>query len=482
MQSEIYVEAENDFEFSNERAKAESALNVSNQNLSDQREQGGALVRRRRGFLGTSFLSAMFPAMVLFSILFFGFFFSTREVVAEGRKRSGARTGEGGISPAGTLSENGVDEEDEKNRVSAGKRRKKRKRKQLSGGGASGSDAGGITKRAPSLEQRTYAVQTDGKRAYLATTSGLIVLDVSKIQEPERVGGLLLPDSGNGLSLSRGRVYLAQGNYGLVVVDVKRHKWPREIGRIKTKGAAQGVAVVRNYAFVADGSSGLVVVDIRKPSNMKTVARLSTEGYAWDVVAKRNRAYVAAGTSGVAVFDVSRPKKPRLLSVVKLDGGEDNGEKKGRIRERGIGLQARGLVLGSGGLLYVAAGSGGLVIVDISSAKPKVVGGLRLADFARGVTVLNRRGKKDNVLVADGQAGVFSVSVEKKGRRGKVEIISRLQGKLKTKMAVNNVFALRKGGKGLVFVAHDADGMLVIDTEGRGKEPLKILGRWPQAK
>lgn len=470
MQSETYVEVENDFEFSIERARAESAVIVSN-----QREQGRALVRSRGGTFRSSLLTSMFPAMVLFQILVLGFLFSAGEVVAEGRKRSGGRTGEGGIRPAGTLSEN---EEDEKNRVRAGKRRKKRKRKQLSGGGASNLDAGGITKRAPSLEQRTYAIQADGKRAYLATTSGLIVLDVSKIGEPKRVGGLLLPDSGNGLSLSRGRVYLAQGNYGLVAVDVKRHKWPREIGRIKTKGAAQGVAVGRNYAFVADGSSGLVVVDIRKPSDMKTVARLSIEGYAWDVVTKKNRAYVAAGSSGVAVFDVSRPKKPRLLSVVKLDGGEE----KGSVDERRIGLQARGLVLGSGGLLYVAAGSGGLVIVDISSVTPKVVGGLRLSDFARGVTVLNRRGKKDNVLVADGQAGVFSVSVERKGRRKKVEIISRLQGKLKTKMAVNNVFALKKGGKALVFVAHDADGMLVIDTEGRGKQPLKILGRWPQSK
>ncbi len=467
MQSEIFVQAENDFESSTER------IDVNN-----QMGQVRAVVRRKRGILGRSLPATMLHAMVLFSILVFGFFFSTREVVADGRKRSGARTGEGGIRPAGTLSKNGKDEKNEKTRTGTGKRRKKRKRKQLSGGEASGSDTGGITKRAPSLEQRTYDVRTDGKRAYLATTSGLIVLDVTKIQEPKRVGGLMLPDSGNGLSLRRGRVYLAQGNYGLVAVDVKRHKWPREIGRIKTKGAAQGVAVVRNYAFVADGGSGLAVVDIRKPSDMKTVARLSTKGYAWDVVTKKNRAYVAAGSSGVAVFDVSRPKTPRLLSVVKLDAGEE----KGTIGGRGIGLQARGLVFGRGGLLYVAAGSGGLVIVDISSAAPRVVGGLKLADFARGVTVLNERGKKDNVLVADGQAGVFSVSVERKGRRKKGKIISRLKGKLKTKMAVNNVFALKKGGKGLVFVAHDSDGMLIIDTKGRGKQPLNILGRWPQSK
>lgn len=330
-------------------------------------------------------------------------------------------------------------------------------------GVAAGSGSAAITRRVPSLEKRTYAVEVDGDRAYLAVTSGLIVLDVANA--PKRIGGLVMPDSGNGLALSRNRVFVAQGNYGLAAVDVSRPEWPRELSRVKTPGSAQGVAVEGRYAFVADGSGGLQVVDVRNPSGMKIVAGAETGGYAWAVTVRNRKAYVAAAHAGVAVFDIRRPQKPRLITIVRIDGRKDGQGGKG-----GKGVQARDVEFGSGNLLYVAAGSEGLVVIE--AGKNEILGRLKLNDFARGVGV-SRDGRRDVVAVADGQAGVAMAAVDRGGS-------PVLIGKFRTKMAANNVTTGSRKKRTVLFVAHDADGLLLM--ENRKKDGLSILGKWPESK
>ncbi len=387
----------------------------------------------------TRYLSGFLKTWIMM-VVFLCFLFSRADVAAGEES--------GGIRPAAPQAE----------------QKENRSRVMLGTESESGSGSVAITRRVPSLEKRTYAVEVDGDNVYLAVTSGLIVLNAANA--PKRIGGLVMPDSGNGLALSRNRVFMAQGNYGLAAVDVTRPEWPRELSRVKTPGSAQGVALQGKYAFVADGSGGLQVVDVGNPSKMRIVAGIDTGGYAWAVAVRRGRAYVAAGHAGVAVVDVRRPRQPRLETVIRLDGRETGADDvKGRAGARGI--QARDVEFGSRNLLYIAAGSEGLIVVE--TGKQEIVGRLKLNDFARGVGVWSD-GRRDTVAVADGQAGVALVAVDRRGG-------SLLIGKFRTRMAVNNVTMGRRGKQTVFFLAHDADGLLLM--ENRKKDGLTILAEWP---
>ena len=218
------------------------------------------------------------------------------------------------------------------------------------------------------MERRTYDVALAMARgsvtAYLAVTAGLLVLKAEGLASWRRVGGLLLPDSGNGLTLVGRRVYLAQGVYGLVAVDVSKPQWPKMLSRVALAGAAQDVVVKGRKAYVAAGGAGLVVVDVRRPARMK------------------------------------------VLSKVALGG------------------EARSVALGRRSLLVAGAGAGGLVLVEMGRGgrSGRVVGRLPSVDFTRGVAASG-----DWVAAADGQGGVMAARIDRKAHLGKpVRLRTRL--------------------------------------------------------
>jgi len=306
------------------------------------------------------------------------------------------------------------------------------------------------------LERRTYDVALAMARgsvtAYLAVTAGLLVLKAEGLASWRRVGGLLLPDSGNGLTLVGRRVYLAQGVYGLVAVDVSKPQWPKMLSRVALAGAAQDVVVKGRKAYVAAGGAGLMVVDVHRPAHMKVVGRIVTGGYAWSVVVKGRKAYVAAGGAGLVVVDVRRPARMKVLSKVALGG------------------EARSVALGRRSLLVAGAGAGGLVLVEMGRGgrSGRVVGRLPSVDFTRGVAASG-----DWVAAADGQGGVMAARIDRKAHLGKPV-------RLRTRLAANKVTLVRRRGKTLVLVANDSAGLLVLGPAPDGK--LTRLGRWPKTR
>jgi len=319
-----------------------------------------------------------------------------------------------------------------------------------------GTPGGSLRRRAPSLERRTYDVALAKTRgsvtAYLAVTAGLLVLNAQGLASWSRVGGLLLPDSGNGLTLVGRRLYLAQGVYGLVAVDVSKPHWPKLLSRVALAGAAQDVVVEGRKAYVAAGGAGLVVVDVHRPAHMKVLGRIATGGYAWSVVVKGRKAYVAAGRAGMVVVDVHRPARMKVLSKMALGG------------------EARSVALVRDSLLVAGAGSGGLVLVQMGRGgrTGRVVGRISSADFTRGVAAWG-----DWVAAADGQGGVMAARIDRKAHLGKPV-------RLRTKLAANKVSLVRWKGKTLLVVANDSAGLLVLSTALDGK-PTR-LGGWPKAR
>ena len=215
-----------------------------------------------------------------------------------------------------------------------------------------------------------YAYITAGRRGSLR--GRLVVMDVSRPENPRRVSTLELPESPVGLVVQEGIAYLGGYSSGFFIIDVKNPSRPRmlstfvpaEQGRIEKGKVARlldsGMDIpdaliakagkrigVRNeddarrwaelkqlkghvwwpnvrypYAYVPYDPEGLYVLDITDPAKPKQVGyfnKKTKEGgdlYFNDVAFYRNYALIALDYAGFLVLDISDPAKPREVAHV----------------------------------------------------------------------------------------------------------------------------------------------------------------------
>jgi hypothetical protein len=120
---------------------------------------------------------------------------------------------------------------------------------------------------------------------------------------------------------------------------------------------------------------------------------VSIPGFANSVDVSGDVAYVAAGSAGLQIVDVSNRMSPRLLASVALPGNAND-------------------VKVDGTRAYVAAGAAGLHIVDISSpASPRLLGSIDTPGEAYDV-----RASGNLAFVADGPAGLKIIDVSSPDR------------------------------------------------------------------
>jgi hypothetical protein len=144
---------------------------------------------------------------------------------------------------------------------------------------------------------------------------------------------------------------------GLVVVDIDQPLAPRVVAEIGAPALAgpRAIAIQFRYAFVVDGE-GLKVLDVTDPAETHPVpgAMVPMDDMR-DVYVARTYAYVAAGTHGLVIVDVERPEHPVVDQVYTADGQIDD------ARAVKVGMTNAGL------FAYVADGRNGLRVVQLAS-------------------------------------------------------------------------------------------------------------------
>ena len=120
------------------------------------------------------------------------------------------------------------------------------------------------------------------------------------------------------------------------------------------------------------------------------VSWLAMPGVAENVKVAGNYAYVAAGSAGLVVVDITNRKTPFIAATLSLPGGY----------ARDIRLET--------GIAYVAAGAIGLQVVDIRNPQsPSVIGSLDTAGDARDIAI-----EPGHLLyLADGPGGLRVISI-----------------------------------------------------------------------
>jgi hypothetical protein len=165
-------------------------------------------------------------------------------------------------------------------------------------------------------------MSVSGGYAYVATESGLKIIDLSSPQDPVEVGLYDAEGScGGHVSVSEGYAYVTTG-MGFRVIDVTTPADPVGAGTYEAGGGFSmcfWVEVSDDYAFTtwSDmwGPLSLQVIDVSTPAQPFLVG--SCEG--WAAALSDGYAY----SPYLSVFDVSTPAQPEEVGSYEVDGARD---------------------------------------------------------------------------------------------------------------------------------------------------------------
>jgi hypothetical protein len=217
-------------------------------------------------------------------------------------------------------------------------------------------------------------VVVSGDYAYVACGgSGLSIVDLRVPSRPVIAGSADTPGWASALAVAGRYAYVADGSKGLRIFDLANPMAPVSVGWIDTPGNARDVAVANNVAFVADGSS-VQVIDVRNPSAPFIIGAYAPAGFtALEVEVQGTLAFVAASSGGLVILDVTNPANPSRVSSVAPSGGPN--------------ASTVGLAL-SGNLVCLANSDGGLAVFDVTvPASPVQRGSVLSVGMTRGVAL-----------------------------------------------------------------------------------------------
>ncbi len=200
-----------------------------------------------------------------------------------------------------------------------------------------------------SLQDNIYDIKVSGDYAYVANwNEGLRIIDISDPEAPIEAGFLYEPHLLD-VALSGGYAYTSIGGEDLRIIDIADPGWPVQVGAYWPEVGSSAVAVSGNYAYIMSGewmaNAGFFqIINIEDPALPYETGKISTPNYGNNVEVQGNYAYVA--NYGLSIINIENPEIPSLISFQVLEDLYD--------------------LAVSGNYAYVADGNAGLRILNIS--------------------------------------------------------------------------------------------------------------------
>ncbi len=202
-------------------------------------------------------------------------------------------------------------------------------------------------------------------RLYTAFASDLfkdvmLVLDISDISKPVLAGTY----KGNMINMADSKdnyIYLLDSENGLIILDQSGLPDFLEMSHSDKFRSGSDIKVTDRYAYIADGLNGLSIVDILDKRNPVPVfSEQFDRFYPRRVVVQGAYAYVAnRNYPKIVILDISDPENIRKMGELPLASNPEG-------------------VFIHGNHLYIAGGTDGLIIADVSEpTSPKIIGSLK---------------------------------------------------------------------------------------------------------
>jgi hypothetical protein len=231
---------------------------------------------------------------------------------------------------------------------------------------------------------------------------GLQVINVSDVTNPTNVTTVPSGYRTASIIFDGNYGYIAVGDSGMAIYNVVNPVSPSFVTKIQTTGRAAFVSygaitiggTPTGHIFVANRNPapGISAINVSNPAAPVTSAFLAAlaaaPGIAYTPFYSDGKVYVAYGSAGLRIIDVSFPTSPTLLSTLALGG------------------DSRAVVV-SGNYAYVAARDSGVHIIDVTNAaspvKIKTIKTPRARGVAIGGTILY-------VAASDSGMGLIDIS------------------------------------------------------------------------
>ena len=150
----------------------------------------------------------------------------------------------------------------------------------------------------------------------IAPEGGLFVYDIADPLHPQQVG-FLRGSQLEGIAVQDGFAYLATST-GLRIVNVADPQRPTLTTFAGIPRPVEGVTVVGRYLYLSIMPGALLIADAADPAIPVLVGGVSLPTYTKSLQVVGDKVYVANGNSGVALVDAADPRHPRLLTAGKV--------------------------------------------------------------------------------------------------------------------------------------------------------------------
>ncbi len=277
-----------------------------------------------------------------------------------------------------------------------------------------------------------YDSKTSGDYIYTATSTGMVVLDKTNLAAPKFASKYTTTEDVKGIDLKDSTALLAAGKSGLHVVNISDPLHPVGVA-IDTNGEALDVAVDGDFAYVADGSKGLKAFSLLDPANVTKLGEIVTGGEARAVTIASGYAYVATST-GVDVINVSNPAALTKVNTINNPNAND--------------------VFIKNNLLYVASGTDGLKVYDISTPSAPTAVAEKNQPAGELGNSLGVAVENSVIFVANGMAGINTIDDSTNDEKANLDTSG-------SAMKVNTL-----NREGFIGLSDGAGGFDVIDYRG----------------
>ena len=205
---------------------------------------------------------------------------------------------------------------------------------------------------------------------------------------PVEVSTLTVPNA-IAVDVAGNYAYVVSGTYGLTVVDVTSRKSPAIRGTLTGVGNAQHVRANSQNIFIADQTGFLRIAQAQNPAAPGLVASLPVTGVPTSLALHGTMIAIAAGAGGVSLVDISNPSSPVPIATLATPSPA-------------LGVDFDPV----SGLAAIAMGTYGVQIADFSiPASP------RLRGYLAGGNVQRVLVRLPAVLLADSQRSVTAVDI-----------------------------------------------------------------------
>ena len=235
--------------------------------------------------------------------------------------------------------------------------------------------------------------------------AGLQVINVSDATKPVNVANIPSGYRTAGIVFDGNYGYVAVGDSGLAVYNVTNPAAPTLAGKIMTTGRAACVSYGAvtiggspvGHIFVSNRNpvSGLSAINVSNPAVPTTSAFMSANqaatGIAYAPFYSNGKVYIAYGSSGLRIVDVSNPAGAALISTTPLGGDS-----------RSVAV--------SGTTAFVAARDSGVFVIDASNPASPVKLKTIKTPTARGIAA---NGNYVYVAASDSGVGIINATNSK---------------------------------------------------------------------